>query len=68
MNGKKRFLKPLASGLKLGCFCLSEPEAGSDATQQKTEAEKDGDYYILMVLNWITNGKNADIYFVPDDR
>ena len=62
---KERFLKPLASGIKLGCFCLSEPEAGSDATQQKTEAEKDGDYYILNgIKNWITNGKNADIYFV----
>jgi alkylation response protein AidB-like acyl-CoA dehydrogenase len=62
---KERFLKPLASGEKLGCFCLSEPEAGSDATQQKTEAIKDGDYYILNgIKNWITNGKNADIYFV----
>jgi len=62
---KERFLKPLASGLKLGCFCLSEPEAGSDATQQKTEAVKDGDHYILNgIKNWITNGKNADIYFV----
>ena len=62
---KERFLKPLASGEKLGCFCLSEPEAGSDATQQKTEAVKDGDYYILNgIKNWITNGKNADIYFV----
>jgi alkylation response protein AidB-like acyl-CoA dehydrogenase len=62
---KERFLKPLASGLKLGCFCLSEPEAGSDATQQKTEAVKDGDHYILNgIKNWITNGKNADVYFV----
>jgi len=62
---KERFLRPLASGEKLGCFCLSEPEAGSDATQQKTEAVKDGDYYILNgIKNWITNGKNADIYFV----
>ncbi|HMQ79469.1 MAG TPA: acyl-CoA dehydrogenase [Ignavibacteria bacterium] len=62
---KERFLKPLASGQKLGCFCLSEPEAGSDATQQKTEAVKDGDYYILNgIKNWITNGKNADVYFV----
>ena len=62
---KERFLKPLASGEKLGCFCLSEPEAGSDATQQKTEAVRDGDYYILNgIKNWITNGKNADIYFV----
>jgi len=62
---KERFLKPLASGQKLGCFCLSEPEAGSDATQQKTEAIKDGDYYILNgIKNWITNGKYSDIYFV----
>lgn len=62
---KERFLKPLASGQKLGCFCLSEPEAGSDATQQKTEAVKDGDYYILNgIKNWITNGKNSDVYFV----
>ncbi len=62
---KERFLKPLASGQKLGCFCLSEPEAGSDATQQKTEAVKDGDYYVLDgIKNWITNGKNADTYFV----
>jgi alkylation response protein AidB-like acyl-CoA dehydrogenase len=62
---KERYLKPLASGLKLGCFCLSEPEAGSDATQQKTEAVKDGDYYILNgIKNWITNGKNSDVYFV----
>jgi alkylation response protein AidB-like acyl-CoA dehydrogenase len=62
---KERFLKPLASGQKLGCFCLSEPEAGSDATQQKTIAVKDGDFYVLDgIKNWITNGKNADIYFV----
>ncbi len=62
---KERFLKPLASGEKLGCFCLSEPEAGSDATQQKTEALKDGDYYIMNgIKNWITNGKNSDVYFV----
>lgn len=62
---KERFLKPLASGEKLGCFCLSEPEAGSDATQQKTEAVKDGDYYVLNgIKNWITNGKYSDTYFV----
>lgn len=62
---KERFLKPLASGQKLGCFCLSEPEAGSDATNQKTEAKKDGDYFILNgIKNWITNGKNADVYFL----
>jgi alkylation response protein AidB-like acyl-CoA dehydrogenase len=62
---KERFLKPLASGQKLGCFCLSEPEAGSDATQQKTEAIKDGDYYVLNgIKNWITNGTTADVYFL----
>ena len=62
---KERFLKPLASGAKLGCFCLSEPEAGSDAMQQRTEAIKDGDYYIINgIKNWITNGKYADVYFV----
>jgi alkylation response protein AidB-like acyl-CoA dehydrogenase len=62
---KERFLKPLARGQKLGCFCLSEPEAGSDATHQKTEAVKDGDYYILNgIKNWITNGTTADVYFV----
>jgi alkylation response protein AidB-like acyl-CoA dehydrogenase len=62
---KERFLKPLAVGQKLGCFCLSEPEAGSDATNQKTEAVKDGDSYILNGMkNWITNGKNADVYFL----
>jgi len=62
---KERFLRPLATGQKLGCFCLSEPEAGSDATNQRTEAQKDGDYYILNgIKNWITNGKMADVYFV----
>jgi alkylation response protein AidB-like acyl-CoA dehydrogenase len=62
---KDKFLKPLASGQKLGCFCLSEPEAGSDATHQRTEAVKDGDYYILNgIKNWITNGTTADVYFL----
>ena len=62
---KEKFLKPLASGQKLGCFCLSEPEAGSDATHQRTEAVKDGDYYILNgIKNWITNGTTADVYFL----
>ncbi len=62
---KEQFLRPLASGQKLGCFCLSEPEAGSDATHQKTEAVKDGDYYILNgIKNWITNGTTADVYFL----
>lgn len=62
---KEKFLKPLAAGQILGCFCLSEPEAGSDATQQRTVADKDGDYYVLNgIKNWITNGKYADVYFV----
>jgi alkylation response protein AidB-like acyl-CoA dehydrogenase len=62
---KERFLRPLATGQKLGCFCLSEPEAGSDATNQKAEAVKDGDYYILNgIKNWITNGTTADVYFL----
>lgn len=62
---KEKYLKPLASGQKLGAFCLSEPEAGSDATQQKTEAVLDGDYYILNGMkNWITNGTKADYYLV----
>lgn len=62
---KEKYLKPLASGQKLGAFCLSEPEAGSDATAQKTTAEKDGDFYILNGMkNWITNGTTADYYFM----
>lgn len=62
---KEKYLKPLASGQKLGAFCLSEPEAGSDATQQKSEAVRDGDFYILNGMkNWITNGTNADYYFL----
>lgn len=62
---KENYLKPLASGQKLGAFCLSEPEAGSDASQQKTEAVRDGDFYILNGMkNWITNGTNADYYFL----
>ena len=62
---KEKYLKPLASGQKLGAFCLSEPEAGSDATNQKTVAEKDGDFYILNGMkNWITNGTSADYYLV----
>lgn len=62
---KEKYLKPLASGEKLGAFCLSEPEAGSDATAQKTTAVKDGDYYVLNgIKNWITNGSTADVYFM----
>ncbi|MCX7611647.1 MAG: acyl-CoA dehydrogenase [Ignavibacterium sp.] len=62
---KEKYLTPLAKGEKLGAFALSEPEAGSDATKQKTTADKDGDFYILNgIKNWITNGINADYYLV----
>ena len=62
---KKKYLVPLAQGQKLGAFALSEPEAGSDATQQKTMADKDGDYFVLNgIKNWITNGTSADCYLV----
>ncbi len=62
---KEKYLKPLASGKKLGAFCLSEPEAGSDATHQRTEAVRSGDHFILNGMkNWITNGVNADVYFL----
>jgi alkylation response protein AidB-like acyl-CoA dehydrogenase len=62
---KEKYLKPLARGEKLGAFALSEPEAGSDATQQHTTATKDGNYWVLNGMkNWITNGKNADYYIV----
>lgn len=62
---KQKYLVPLATGQKLGAFCLSEPEAGSDATQQKTTAIDMGDHYLLNgTKNWITNGGNADTYLV----
>ncbi|MCE1190035.1 MAG: acyl-CoA dehydrogenase [Ignavibacteria bacterium] len=62
---KKKYLVPLASGEKLGAFALSEPEAGSDATNQHTTAEKDGDFYVLNgTKNWITNGLSADYFLV----
>ncbi len=62
---KQKYLKPLASGQLLGAFCLSEPEAGSDATHQRTEAVLQGDYYVINGMkNWITNGVNADVYFL----
>jgi len=62
---KEKYLKPLASGEKIGAFCLSEPEAGSDATSQQTTAEDKGDYYLLNVTkNWITNGSTASTYLV----
>ena len=62
---KEKYLKPLASGEKIGAFCLSEPEAGSDATSQHTTAEDKGDYYLLNgTKNWITNGSTASTYLV----
>ncbi len=62
---KQKYLVPLATGKKLGAFALSEPEAGSDATNQHTTAVKDGDDYILNgIKNWITNGLNADYILV----
>jgi alkylation response protein AidB-like acyl-CoA dehydrogenase len=62
---KKKFLVPLAQGKKLGAFALSEPEAGSDATNQHTTAVKDGDHYVLNgIKNWITNGTTADYTIV----
>ncbi|MDQ3393342.1 MAG: acyl-CoA dehydrogenase [Bacteroidota bacterium] len=62
---KQKYLKRLASGEILGAFCLSEPEAGSDATSQKTIAEDKGDHYILNgTKNWITNGSSASVYIV----
>ncbi|MEJ7778049.1 MAG: acyl-CoA dehydrogenase family protein [Daejeonella sp.] len=62
---KEKFLKPLAAGEKLGAFCLSEPEAGSDATMQQTSAVDMGDHYLLNgTKNWITNGSSASIYLV----
>ncbi|MGB5357848.1 MAG: acyl-CoA dehydrogenase [Eudoraea sp.] len=62
---KEKYLRPLASGAKIGAFCLSEPEAGSDATSQKTTAIDKGDHYILNgTKNWITNGNSASVYLV----
>lgn len=62
---KQKYLVPLAKGEKLGAFALSEPEAGSDATNQHTLAHREGDYFVLNgIKNWITNGKNADYYLV----
>ena len=59
---KRKWLAPLASGKLLGCFALSEPEAGSDAAEQKTMSRPDGDGYVINgVKNWITNGPVADV-------
>lgn len=62
---KEKYLSQLTTGEKLGAFCLSEPEAGSDATSQKTTAIDKGDHYLLNgTKNWITNGNSADYYLV----
>ncbi len=62
---KEKYLKPLARGEIIGAFCLSEPEAGSDATSQKTTAIDHGDHYLLNgTKNWITNGSSASVYLV----
>ncbi|MCJ7465122.1 MAG: acyl-CoA dehydrogenase [Maribacter sp.] len=62
---KQKYLKRLASGDCIGAFCLSEPEAGSDATSQKTTAIDKGDHYVINgTKNWITNGGTAEIYLV----
>ncbi len=67
---KQQYLTPLAQGKKdgelyIGAFLLSEPEAGSDATSQRTTAEDMGDYYLLNgTKNWITNGSSASVYLV----
>ena len=62
---KEKYLTRLATGEIIGAFCLSEPEAGSDATSQKTTAIDKGDHYLLNgTKNWITNGGNASVYLV----
>src|SRR3954468_9782489 len=62
---KQKYLVPLAKGEVIGAFCLSEPEAGSDATSQRTTAEDKGDHYLLNgTKNWITNGGKASVYLV----
>lgn len=62
---KQKYLVPLAKGEIIGAFCLSEPEAGSDATSQRTTAVDMGDHYLLNgTKNWITNGGSASVYLV----
>jgi len=62
---KQKYLIPLAKGEIIGAFCLSEPEAGSDATSQQTTAVDKGDHYLLNgTKNWITNGSTASVYLV----
>ena len=62
---KRRFLTPVASGKAVGCFCLSEPNAGSDAANQETTARREGDFYLLNgTKNFITNGNEAEYAIV----
>jgi len=62
---KQKYLIPVATGEMIGAFCLSEPEAGSDATSQKTTAFDKGDHYLVNgTKNWITNGSTASVYLV----
>jgi alkylation response protein AidB-like acyl-CoA dehydrogenase len=62
---KQKYLVPLATGQMIGAFCLSEPEAGSDATSQSTTAEDRGDYYLINgTKNWITNGSTSGVALV----
>lgn len=62
---KEKYLTKLATGEQIGAFCLSEPEAGSDATSQKTTAIDKGDHYVINgTKNWITSGGRADVYLV----
>ncbi|GAA5033113.1 acyl-CoA dehydrogenase [Marivirga lumbricoides] len=62
---KEKYLTRLATGEIIGAFCLSEPEAGSDATSQRTTAEDKGDHYLINgTKNWITNGNSASVYLV----
>ncbi len=62
---KEKYLPKLATGEWIGAFCLSEPEAGSDATSQRTTAEDKGDYYLLNgTKNWITNGASSSVHLV----
>ncbi len=62
---KQKYLVPLARGEKLGAFCLSEPQAGSDATNLKTRAVEDGDFYVLNGTKaWVSNGDEAEVFIV----
>jgi alkylation response protein AidB-like acyl-CoA dehydrogenase len=62
---KEKYLRPLAEGKKIGAFCLSEPESGSDATDQHTMAEKDGELWVLNgTKNWISTATHSDFYIV----